>query len=296
MQRPADVRPDARRRRRPPRGRCGSGRPGPSGRRPARRRTPTPRGRVHLDLGPALGSPRCSTSTRCSSPRIRGCRWPRPSRADRPTARTATISPMAASIMSSTWGPMSSTAPRSSRQPCANGPPRNAPEMKHARPPVGSIRFASARNAGRAGSKRYGEHHQVAHAGLGDGVDDRLGRGERRRRAAFRAGASCPPGRPGSRASGCASGVTAMATASHASKSASRSSKAGACSVSPSSCRVRRRARPDAVTRVCGPAASIGPGQHARPRAGADRGQLPGVRARGRRYPCAYVRDEAATT
>ena len=62
-----------------------------------------------------------------------------PAVAGRRGARIATTGPSAASTRSRMCGPTSSSAPCSTRHgDAANGPPRNAPERKHARPPVAS--------------------------------------------------------------------------------------------------------------------------------------------------------------
>src|SRR6516162_8486170 len=89
--------------------------------------------------------------------------------------------------------------------------------------------------------------------------------------------------------SGCASGVTAIATASQPSNSASRSSWAGTPSVAARSCAWLAVRDQIPLTRVCGPAASTGPvtmrAHGPEPTSPTASGSLT-----GRRYPCAERR------
>ena len=194
-----------------------------------------------------------------------------------PAACTATISPSAASSRSSTCGPMSSTAPRSRRQPCANGPPRNAPEMKQPGRRSGSMRAASARKSASAGIEAVREHHERPDAGLVDRVDDRAARRRRRRPAAFPGGGSCRRAPRGRRARVARPG-SPRSRPRRTCRTARRDRRTRArCSAAPSSCACARGARPDAGDAGLRPGREHRPGHHAGPRTGADQADSQGL-------------------
>ena len=248
-----------------------------SGRRRGRRRTRRPWGSTPRSRSGRSRWPRCSTSKRCSS---------------RPDA----------------WVQMTDTQPSGSpaashgddlaqpglehvehvRADVEHRPPFEAPAVRErpaeerardeARPPADRLDVRGLGDeAASAGIEAVREHHQRADAGLADGVDDRLRAVDvLAQRLLEQQGLARPRGRA-TASSGCAAGVTTIATASQASNSASRSSNAGHVQRRAELRRVRRGARPDTGDAGLRSGREDRSGHHAGPRTRADQANCQGL-------------------
>ena len=172
---------------------------------------------------------------------------------------------------------MSSTAPRSSRQPCANGPPRNAPEMKQ-RP--AADRFDARRlgeEVGERGIEPVRQHHERADAGLADRVDDGL-RPSTSTPSGFSSRSVLPAARPRDREVGLRGGRDRDRDRVAHVEERVEVVEAGACSCRAELLRVRGGARPHPGHAGLRPGGEHRAGHHPRPRARADEADRQGLR------------------
>ena len=140
-----------------------------------------------------------------ASTQLRGSPWP----------RIVTTGPSAASTRSRMCGPTSSTAPCSRRQPPANAPPRNAPEMKHARPPCASNVVGIGEKLAHDVGESVGEQHRPNRRRWPATASAMRRRPATSSASGFSSSTALPAFAGTDREFGLCTGATASATASH---------------------------------------------------------------------------------